>query len=48
MKSILKDTKKVLEMKKKVKILFINTIAPGFNYKNNKGAVIVPKTGILL
>ena len=48
MKSILKNTKKAVTMKVKVKIVCINTIAPGFNYKNNKGAVIVPKTGILL
>ena len=48
MKSILKNTKKELTMKIKVKILSLNTIAPGFNYKNKTGAVLVPKTGILL
>ena len=48
MKSILKNTKKAIKMKVKVKVVSINTIAPGFNYKNKKGAVIVPKTGILL
>jgi hypothetical protein len=48
MESILKNTKKELTMKIKVKILSLNTIAPGFNYKNQNGAVIIPKTGILL
>jgi hypothetical protein len=35
-------------MKTKVKTVCINTIAPGFNYKNKSGVVVVPKTGILL
>lgn len=48
MKSILESTKKKLTMKVKVKIINLNTIAPGFIYKNKNGAVIVPKTGILL
>ena len=48
MKSILKNTKKAIKMKVKVKVVSINTIAPGFNYKNKNGAVIIPKTGILL
>ncbi|MEX1382161.1 hypothetical protein [Lutibacter sp.] len=48
MKSILKNTKKSLTMKVKDRILNLNTIAPGFNYKNKNGAVIIPKTGILL
>jgi len=48
MKSILKNTKKAVIMKVKAKIVSINTIAPGFNYKNKHGAVMVPTTGILL
>lgn len=42
------NTNKALTMKTKVKTVCINTIAPGFNYKNKSGAVVVPKTGILL
>jgi len=48
MKSNLKNIKKGIKMKTKVKTLNINTIVPGFRYKNKKGAVIIPKTGILL
>lgn len=48
MKSNLIHTKNTLIMNAKVKILNINTIAPGFSYKNKKGVVIIPKTGILL
>ena len=48
MKSNLKNIKKEFKKLKKVKTLSLNTIAPGFNYKNNNGVLIVPKTGILL
>ncbi|GGK55955.1 MULTISPECIES: hypothetical protein [Flavobacteriaceae] len=48
MKSIFKKTKKTLTMKIKNKMLKLNTLAPGFNYKNKNGAVNKPKTGILL
>ncbi len=48
MKSNFKNIKKEFKKMIKVKTLSINTIAPGFNYKNKNGVVIVPKTGILL
>ena len=35
-------------MKNKSNKLVVNTIAPKFSYKNKKGVITIPKTGILL
>ncbi len=35
-------------MKNKTNKLIVNTIAPKFIYKNKKGVIILPKTGISL
>jgi hypothetical protein len=40
--------KKIGEMKNRTNGLFINTIIPGFKYKNNKGEEITPKKKVAL
>lgn len=48
-KFYLKEIKKNIgEMKNRTNGLIINTIIPGFKYKNNKGEEIAPKKKVAL
>jgi len=47
-KSRRRKTNKRLKMKNKRNKLVINTIAPGFNYRNEKGEVIIPEICVLI
>lgn len=47
-KSKIKEINTRVKMNNKNNKLVINTISPGFNYKNKKGEIVTPKVSVLL